>query len=797
MFTLHLWRPPLTGAARIASAILLLILSGTAAADPIDLTNAVIVVRGGNLPAGESAAATVLSEEIGKRTGTALAVSKTWPADGPVIAIALRNARGVDFPESLRGVEGPAAKPEGYAVLTEERDGRPVVWLVGADGPGTYFAAGHLLRKGHWRSGSFVLPEPIDAATAPAYPVRGHQLGYREHSNSYDAFDVARYDQYIRELALFGANAIEQIPFHDDRVSPNFPLPRREMNKRVSEICAKYDVQNWLWVPVGDLTDAAVRSAALAEHEQLFVDSPRVDALFFPGGDPGNNPPQLVMPYLEDLAKVLRRHHRNATIWISLQGFSDDDAEFVYKYIDDNTPVWLGGIVCGPSSPPIPDTRKRLHPDYGIRHYPDITHTVRSQYPTIWWDPAFSLTLGREPINPEPIRYADVHNFYAPYTVGSISYSDGVNDDVNKSVWSRRGWDSTEPVAEILLDYTRLFFGADVADQAAAGILALETNIRGPLATNGSVDGTYALWNDLHDRAPELAENWRWQMCQLRANYDVYTRHRLLYEQRLEKEANAILIENAKTDPDGAMTAAWAVLEKGETERINTDQYEHIVAIADSLYRLIGMQTSMERHKASGHQRGCVIDLIHYPLFNRWWLEDEFAKVRTMATPAEKSARLIELATWENPGPGNFYDDIGNIGGMPRRIEGETLITDPLSVRNPDNGFMWWDDGFSRQRVSWQSYTTRTLGLRYDGLDPAARYTIRATGMGTPILKTDGMTLTMNEPGPKEIGEIMTFNVPRAAYADGAMVLTWERPGEANLNWRQASRLTEVWLLKE
>jgi len=54
--------------------------------------------------------------------------------------------------------------------------------------------------------------------------------------------------------------------------------------------------------------------------------------------------------------------------------------------------------------------------------------------------PAFSLTLGRECPNPRPVYYAYVHNWLAPYTDGSISYSDGIHDDVNKVVWSARGW---------------------------------------------------------------------------------------------------------------------------------------------------------------------------------------------------------------------------------------------------------------------------------------------------------------------------------------------------------------------
>ena len=69
------------------------------------------------------------------------------------------------------------------------------------------------------------------STTAPEYPLRGHQLGYRPKTNSYDAWDLAQWEQYIRDLAVFGTNAIELIPprSDDDADSPHFPLPPMEM----------------------------------------------------------------------------------------------------------------------------------------------------------------------------------------------------------------------------------------------------------------------------------------------------------------------------------------------------------------------------------------------------------------------------------------------------------------------------------------------------------------------------------------------------------------------------------------
>ena len=52
------------------------------------------------------------------------------------------------------------------------------------------------------------------------------------------------------------------------------------------------------------------------------------------------------------------------------------------------------------------------------------------------------------------------------------------------------GWDQTEDVRDVLLEYCRFFFGPDVAESAADGILALEKNWDGPLIQNGGVEAT-------------------------------------------------------------------------------------------------------------------------------------------------------------------------------------------------------------------------------------------------------------------------------------------------------------------
>ena len=74
-------------------------------------------------------------------------------------------------------------------------------------------------------------PRASSLTPARTYPLRGHQLGYRPKTNSYDGWDLPQWERYIRDLAIFGTNAVELIPprSDDDSESPHFPRPPLEM----------------------------------------------------------------------------------------------------------------------------------------------------------------------------------------------------------------------------------------------------------------------------------------------------------------------------------------------------------------------------------------------------------------------------------------------------------------------------------------------------------------------------------------------------------------------------------------
>jgi hypothetical protein len=541
--------------------------------------------------------------------------------------------------------------------------------------------------------------------------LRGHQLGYRPKSNTYDAWSVPVFEQYIRDLAVFGSNAVELIPPRSDDAadSPHFPLPPMRMMIELSRLLDAYGLDVWIWYPAmdRDYTDPATVESALREWGEVFRQLPRIDAVFVPGGDPGHTAPQPLMALLAKETEVLHRYHPRAQMWVSPQSFNQAWLDEFLAILRNQQPAWLTGVVFGPQNRiSLPDLRAAVPARYPIRHYPDITHNIQCQFPVPDWDPAWALTEGRESINPRPVEEARIFRLFQPHTIGFISYSEGSNDDVNKFVWSALGWNPDQDVTEILRQYSRYFIGDAFTESFAQGLLALERNWHGPLAANTGVDATLAQFQAMERAAPPpVLRNWRFQQALYRAYYDAYTRKRLLYETMLEDEAMRNCASRATPAPP---PRSWiAPLQHPVAPAWRARIFE----LAEALFQSIGMQLSVPRYKAIGVDRGASLDTLDVPLNNRLWLERRFADARS--DPAE----IDRILNWTDPGPGGFYDDLGDPARQPHLVRGSTSLE-----YRPQWPRSWWTYA--------ESFYDEPLQMRYTGLDPAAQYRIRVVYAG-------------------------------------------------------------------
>ncbi len=764
------------------------------------------VVTPAKLSGPEQKAVAMLVEEVEKRTAIRWPVSNHWPSEAKAVVVVTPAARLSEFRSRYSAEPPPPAAPEGYRIWTQDSAGAHLVFIAGNDARGVLFGVGRLLRLLRMRKGSVRLDAPVRISTAPAVKLRGHQLGYRPKTNSYDGWTVAMWEQYIRDLAVFGTNAIELIPPRSDDAadSPHFPLPPMQMMVEMSRLADAYGLDVWIWYPAldKDYSDPATVQSALKEWGEVFRQLPRIDHVFVPGGDPGHTPPKYLMALLEKQAANLRRYHPRAGMWVSPQSFSQSWLEEFFAILKTE-PAWLTGIAAGPQIRiSLAELRARVPKRYPIRDYPDITHSRHCQYPVPDWDAAFALTEGREVINPRPLGHARIFRLARPHTDGFVTYSEGCNDDVNKILWSALGWDPDADIVSVLREYARYFIGERWEDAFAQGLLALERNWQGPLATNSGVYTTLEQFRAIEQAAtPQELANWRLQMALYRAYYDACLRSRLIRETALEEEAMAVLRDAARRGTLEAMRQAEEILDRADQPGPHSAWRARVFELAEALFQSIRMQLSVPRYQAIALERGANLDSIDVPLNNRPWLKERFAEIRKLASEAERLRAIEEIVNWTNPGPGGFYDDLGNLTAQPRLVRGPGFEQDPDFRRSALVGFA----PRASLRTSWRDHAEalfdNTLRMHYSGLDPSARYRLRVVYGGDAVKRRIRLVADdqyeihplIEKPFPFRPLE---FEIPPEATADGELWLSWQQEPGLGGNGR-GCQVSEVWLLKK
>jgi len=514
-----------------------------------------------------------------------------------------------------------------------------------------------------------------------------------------------------------------------------------------------------------------------------------------------------VMALLEKQTQVLRRYHPRAQMWVSPQGFSQEWLE-EFCAILRQEPAWLTGVVYGPQvRGSLEELRRAVPKRYPIRNYPDITHSRHCQHAVPDWDVAFALTLGREPINPRPLDMAAIFRHQQRHTIGFLTYSEGSNDDVNKTVWSALGWDPEADVVEVLRQYSRYFIGDRGADSFAQGLLALERNWRGPLATNAGVYTTLAQFQEMErEAAPRDLLNWRFQQALYRAYYDAHVRRRRLAETALEEDALDRLREAPRTGSLAALAEAEAAVDRGATRLVAPAWRTRIFQLAEALYQSNRMQLSVPLYKAIAGERGATLDTLDAPLNNRFWLKARFAELRRLPREAERLRGIDEILNWTNPGPGGFYDDLGNPAQQPHLLRGAAYQDDPGHLRRPLVGFARPPSELEPWRLSSvtdaESMFDAPVEMRYRNLDPAARYQLRVIygGERSPQRVMRLVAGEQFEIHPyrriERLTEPLEFDIPPAATAGGELRLAWTKTPGAPGSGR-GCQIAEVWLIRK
>ena len=248
----------------------------------------------------------MLIEEVEKRTQIHLERVTAIPAGTtrPIIAIGQSQNFRTLAATLASQLSGGSVTPEGYRIRVDASKSPATVMVAGNDLRGVLFGVGRLLRSLQFGKGSLSVSSDLRVEASPATPLRGHQLGYRPKTNSYDGWTVAMWEQYIRDLARLRRqrDRADSAALGRRRRQPALPAAADENDGRdVAHLptstasTSGSGIRRWTrTTPIPQTVEFALK-----EWGEVFRQLPRIDAVFVPGGDPGHTQPKLLMALLE------------------------------------------------------------------------------------------------------------------------------------------------------------------------------------------------------------------------------------------------------------------------------------------------------------------------------------------------------------------------------------------------------------------------------------------------------------------------------------------------------------------
>jgi hypothetical protein len=764
--------------------------------------------------------------------------------------------------------------PEGYLLQLLPGDRTDMLLAAGVDSRGCLYAVGAILRHAEWQGKSIHFPPGIDRRAAPAFAVRGTQIG-----QSHVAKQLARVRDWTLEegrralldYALAGANifpadSAEMVDWLNSYglmsmggfgantgADPNHPeWEAAESIGRKGYLCPSI---------------AQARQALLRKCDDYFRQSPSFDLVKFHGGDGGGCECDRCDPYgatfihlVEEMAAIVHRYHPRTRIYFTNQKFDNKDDRAVFDYLQAQPRAWLWAWGYGPGSdattwqPGHRQTHRmdlfcypgfgpyglypreilhQLPPQQVLVYYNEITHWKYAQHgmiqmypradrngdlPPHWShdiyqrrpDQALTMVYNRLTFFAWPRYYYRVFQDLMPYGVGDITHSSGHHDHFNQWMWQRLLWAPRTSVEDVVDEYCRTWFGPAAALLMAKAIFQLEENLQErtdlPLADKPGILDYYRLVQEAGRRMPPqtMQGNWLWRMYMQKGALDRYVQlaveQQYALQHRIEAQVASVLdSDHALPVIDRALAWMVEVKETSEMRRLHAEAGR----LGDESNHLYGV-------RSEGYFN------LEHDYLGLGWLQRQLQRARAAAA-SERRELLAMITDYENPGAGGWYDNLGTDNVAPH-VEfgypydhGQPYVRQMLSEGNRP----------SQRSMHFTQDEQQGVTLRYDGLDPTARYRIRFTlvrpwyqqryssrmNQKTQTIYADDRPLVKDIELPLQMSDFFTFEITPEATRDGELVIRFERAKDVARGdrvsveqWRNSGGwgtiLSEAWLMR-
>jgi len=666
---------------------------------------------------------------------------------------------------------------EGFLLKKEEKQN--LLIAAGIDQRGCLYAVGEILRQAVIRNGKMHFPDHLEICTAPAFEVRGTQVGQSDVSiniakvRPWTDKDVQR---AAMDYALAGANTFQVSKGLTTTFLKSYGLmsqkdfgPNTAGGKVPKEWEGKESIgrEGYICPSV-----PAARHYMIDQCEKEFSGPESYDFVKFFGGDGGGCECDRCKPYgftfimlCEDLAAVIHKYHPETRIYFTNQKFDNADDLAILAYLQEKPRTWLWAWGYGPGSdanswqPGHRQTHRmdlfhypgfgpynmypkellhQLPPQQKLVYYNEITHWKYAQHalvqmwpradcdgnlPPHWCndilqrrpDQYLTQVFNRRSWFTSPRNYYRIFNDLLPYGVGDITHSDGYHDHFQQWMWQRLLWAPRTPLDDIIHEYCTTIFGPEAASLMAKALLLAEESI-------------------IEKPGTPLPEKTCVKEC-----YD------------LVKQAGKLIPENVmKIDWLWCMYMQKATLDRYTQlsvtrqmelqKRIEKDIADAIrdkttlKAIDEALTRFdlqetVEMKSLYQEAKVAGEQSNANFGVrndgfftLQHDFIGLGWTKRQLERARA-AKGKERDELLRMIVDYENPGEGGFYDNLGTANIAPHVVfgypydHGQPYVTGMLDEGNR----------LSQRAMHYTQNEKQGVTLHYDNLDQHAAYKLRVT----------------------------------------------------------------------
>jgi len=454
----------------------------------------------------------------------------------------------ITAPEAETIVELDIRKSIGNDGFSIEHEGKKIR-IVGGDERGLLYGVGKFLRTSRFKQETF-MPSSWEGTSLPACPVRGIYLAVH-YNNFYEAAPEEDVLRYVEELALWGMNVVAvHFPtwqfdgFEDPAARRNLgrlrTILRRAKSIGIETALVQCPNQGFKTAPKEILfkpfpddlkrrgyhgvnvcpSNPAGRAYLSELYDRLlkeFADI-GIDYLILWPYDEGGCGCEKCWPWgargflkiSKEVAKLARSKHPDIRIVLSTWTFDTPPAgewEGLTKALEEDR-SWVDYILADSHEDfPRYPLEKGVPGNLPLLNFPEIT--MWGMFP---W--------GGYGANPLLSRFQRLWEQVRDRIGGGFAYSEGIYDDINKTIILQFYWQPMKTAAETLREYAAFEFSPEAADEIVRAVEILERN-HTRLHEDAGSEEALGLLRRAEDTMTSFARSsWRWRILLLRALLD-------------------------------------------------------------------------------------------------------------------------------------------------------------------------------------------------------------------------------------------------------------------------------------